>query len=300
MSTAQPPLEVVRIAGGPLEIEVLPGVGARLHRLCAYGVDVLRDPDDPRTHVADPWFWGSYVMAPWCNRVAPGPIAVAGRTIDLAANFFDGTAIHGQVMARPWRSEGDGRFAIEGGDDGSGWPWRYDVRQTIRIDGTELALTVALTNQADGPMPGGVGFHPWFRRPVAVAIAARETITSNVNSPAQPVPVTPPFDRRRLEPMPDDLDATWAGLSDPPVVLDWPEAGIRATMSVTAPTLFIVAASPADKDAIAVEPQTHAPDGLRRLVGGEPGGLDLIEPGQTMTLTMRLTFSRPGVHATET
>ncbi|HEY3162879.1 MAG TPA: hypothetical protein VGJ71_00890, partial [Candidatus Limnocylindrales bacterium] len=50
--------------------------------------------------------------------------------------------------------------------------------------------------------------------------------------------------------------------------------------------------SPGDKDAVAVEPQTHAPDGIRRLLKGEPGALSLIRPGETLPLTMRLSFER--------
>ena len=32
-----PAWDLVRIAGGPIEVEVLPAVGARLHRLRAFG-----------------------------------------------------------------------------------------------------------------------------------------------------------------------------------------------------------------------------------------------------------------------
>ena len=285
-------VEIVRIADGPIEIEVLPQVGARLHRLRAFGIDVLRAPDDPRVHRADPWFWGSYVMAPWCNRVAPGPAIVAGRAIDLAPNFFDGSAIHGQVLARPWRDEGNGRFRVAGGGDATGWPWPYDVELRVAIHGSEVTLALQLTNRSDEPMPGGVGFHPWFLRPVRVAIAASRVLTTNVASPPDPVPVTGRFDRRRLEALPDGLDATWTDLAEPPVALAWPAAGIGATMTVEAPSLCIVAASPADKDAVAVEPQTHAPDGLRRLERGEPLGLALVPPGATIGLAMRLAFER--------
>ena len=295
MSGAGAPVEIVRIGNGDVEVEVLPEAGARLHRVRAFGAELLRAPADPRYHLADPWFWGGYVMAPWCNRVAPGPMALAGRTIDLKANFFDGTAIHGQVMVRPWRHEGDGTFRIEGGGDGTGWPWPYAVEERVSVDGARLTVELRLTNTADAPMPGGIGLHPWFLKPVRVAIGARGVLSTNVASPAQPEPVSGDLDRRRLALMPDGLDATWTDLADPPVVFDWPETGVRATMTVEAPVLFIVAASPGDKDAVAVEPQTHAPDGIRRLLNGEPGALSLIPPGETLALTMRLSFERtPG------
>lgn len=282
--------ELVRIAGGPLEVEILPAVGARLHRLRAFGHDLLRTPDDLRPHRDDPYFYGSYPMAPWCNRVVAGPVSVAGRLVDLPATFPDGTAIHGRVARQAWMQAEDGRFRIEGGGDG--WPWRYEVEQRIRIDGARLELGLRLTNRSDEPMPGGIGFHPWFRRPVRVAIAAASVHRSNLATDAEPVRVAGRYDRHALEEMPEGLDSTWTDLAEPPVVLEWPAAGIRATMTVDAPSRFIVAATLPGTDAVAVEPQTHAPDGIRRLLAGEPGGLALIPPHASLELVVGLAFER--------
>ena len=283
---------LVRIADGSIEVEVLPAVGARLHRLRAFGHDLLRTPHDLRPHLDDPYFYGSYPMAPWCNRVAAGQAQVAGRAIDLPASFPDGTAIHGQVSRRPWEDDGDGFFRIAGGGDG--WPWPYEVEQRIRIDGDRLQLDLRLTNRSTDPMPGGIGFHPWFLRPIRVAIAAAAVHPSNVATEARPVPVSGIFDRRRLEALPEGLDSTWTDLADPPVVIVWPEMSVRATMTVEAPSRFIVAATLPGTDAVAIEPQTHAPDGLRRLERGEPGGLALLSPGATLELMVELRFERTG------
>jgi aldose 1-epimerase len=285
--------ELIRLGDGPIEIEVVPAIGARLHRLRVFGHDLLRTPDDLRPHRDDPYFYGSYPMAPWCNRVAATRTEVGGRTVDLPATFPDGTAIPGQVARRAWQVVGDGRFRIEGGGDG--WPWAYAVDQEIRIAGGRLELALRLTNRSDEAMPGGIGFHPWFRRPVRVAIAAASVHPSNLATEPLPVPVSGPYNRHRLDEMPDGLDATWTDLSEPPVVLEWPAARIRATMTLDAPTRFIVAASLAGTDAVAVEPQTHAPDAIRRLLGGEPGGLALIPPGQSLDLVARLDFERTAV-----
>ena len=55
---------------------------------------------------------------------------------------------------------------------------------------------------------------------------------------------------------------------------------------------FIVAARPPGIPAIAVEPETQAPDGARRLTNGEPGGLELIAPGAALALTAWLDIER--------
>ena len=98
------------------------------------------------------------------------------------------------------------------------------------------------------------------------------------------------MDRRALAEMPNGLDATWTDVESPAVTLEWPGAGIRATLDTEPAVDHIVAASPAGVDAVAIEPQTHAPDGIRRLLLGERGAIDLLPPGQTMSLRIRLAF----------
>ncbi|MEO6578403.1 MAG: hypothetical protein ABIO99_05845, partial [Candidatus Limnocylindria bacterium] len=102
----------VRVESDALEVVLLPDVGARLHRLLAFGVDLLRTPPDPARHVADPFFWGGYILAPWGNRLEAGPTDVADQAVNLEPNFDDGSAIHGQVYARPWEVVGDGRLRV--------------------------------------------------------------------------------------------------------------------------------------------------------------------------------------------
>jgi hypothetical protein len=51
-------------------------------------------------------------------------------------------------------------------------------------------------------------------------------------------------------------------------------------------------AAPRDPEATAVEVQSHAPDGLRRLLNGEPGALDLLPPGAELAIEMTITVSR--------
>ena len=283
-------LEVDRVGEGAIEVEVLPGFGARLHRLRVHGHDLIRTPASSDHHRADPYFWGSYPMAPWCNRIAAGRTQVAGRELDLPATFPDGTAIHGQVSQVAWTTLGDGAWRIEAGGDG--WPWRYAVEQRIAASDRRFDLELALTNLSDAPMPAGLGIHPWFRRPLEVAIAAASTHGSNLASSPEPAPVSGELDRRALAPLPDGLDATWTDLASPPVVLQWPSLGIRATLDASSAAGYIVAASPAEIDAVAIEPQTHAPAGIRRLIAGEPGALALLPPGETIRMAVAISFER--------
>ena len=283
-------MEEVRLASGSIEVVVLPEAGARLHRLRAFGHDLLPTPDDHAMHLRDPFSWGAYVMAPWCNRIDAEPVVVGPHRVELGPNFSDGSAIHGQVYDRPWQWSGDGTFTVEAGGDG--WPWRYEVMQQIEIGDRSLRLDYRLINRSPDPMPAGLGVHPWFIKPVLVAIRGDAVHPMNSGIQARAEPVAGPFDLRALAPMPPDLDATWTELGTPQVELVWPAMGVGATMRITAPTIYVVATSPANRDAVAVEPQTHAVQGLWRLLNGQPGGLTMLGPEQELVLGIELAFER--------
>ena len=283
------------LEGGDLEVVLLPEHGARLHRIRAFGIDLLRTPDELEAHETDPFFWGAYVMAPWCNRIAPGPVRVGSRTVDLAPNFPDGTAIHGLVASRPWQLDGDGMLRIVG--DGDGWPWAFEVSVLPRLEARTLTLLYRLANRSDAPMPAGLGLHPWFRRPLELRVPAGEVYAANSGSSAQPQPASDTLDLRTLRAPHPGLDVTFAAVDPPVIGLAWPEAGIHATLAATtAGDTLVAVATPPDIGAIAVEPQTHGPEGLRRLLNGERDALRMLEPGAVMTLELRLTIERDGAY----
>jgi aldose 1-epimerase len=280
---------LLTIGDGPIQVELLPTTGARLHRLRAFGHDLLRTPDDPAEHRRDPFGWGAYLMAPWCNRIAAEPVEVNGRTVNVPSNFPDRTAIHGQVYDARWNVEPDDSLAITAGGDG--WPWRYRCLLRVTIADARLTIEQSITNLADSPMPAGLGLHPWFRRPLELAVHADTMLPSNLDPDASVEAVSGSFDLRGMGPVPDDLDSTWLAPRDPAAELRWPEIGVTATMRVrSAAGVCIVVASPSSLDAVAVEPQTHAPQGLRRFLRGEPGALKRLEPGATLGLTTELAF----------
>jgi galactose mutarotase-like enzyme len=96
-----------------------------------------------------------------------------------------------------------------------------------------------------------------------------------------------------MQSIPADLDASWLKPGDPAVELRWPELGLSAVMRARSDAgLSVALASPSSLDAVAVEPQTHLPQGLRRYLNGEPGRLHPLAPRATLSLTTELTFRR--------
>jgi hypothetical protein len=77
---------------------------------------------------------------------------------------------------------------------------------------------------------------------------------------------------------------------EPTIELSWPTLGIEAQMHVEADEPVVVAANPAHPNAVAIEPQTHAPAGLRRLLEGEPYSLQALQPDAALRLTVTFNF----------
>jgi aldose 1-epimerase len=277
----------VLVRGDEIELTVLPGAGARLHSLRVHGRELMRRPTDVAQHEREPFFWGGYVMAPWCNRLTPRRVSVGDHDVDLRPNFEDGSAIHGQVYVTRWEQTGNSSFATE--RDGDGWPWRYRVEAQYSVDALRVALTLRLRNLSDEQMPGGIGFHPWFPVPVDVRIASDLTYGNAKSSSVTPTPVAGDLDMRQRGALAEGVDATWADPGEPAFELWWPDR-VHATVSASAPSLHVVAAYAPERGAIAIEPQTHAPQGLRRLLNSEPGAMTLIQPGNEMVLPITIDF----------
>lgn len=274
-----------------LEATFLPDLGARLHRLRAFGHDLLRTPDDPALHRDDPFFWGAYVMAPWCNRAPAGDRTIAGRPVALTANFPDGSAIHGLVAAEPWDQRDGGSFAIAWREGAGGWPWAFALTLVCEVRGPTLRMEYRLANRSDTPMPAGIGLHPWFIRPVELRLPADAVYAANAGSAAKPTPVIAELDLRRSSAPAAGLDGTWTALAEPAVELAWPTLGVRARMTVASSTRTLVAvANPSAIPAVAVEPQTHGPDPFRRLARSEPDAPVMLPPDGEIRLDLRLRF----------
>lgn len=269
---------------------VLPDTGARLHALEVFGVNLLRTPPDPSLHIRDPLHWGAYHMAPWCNRIATGSVTGYARPVDLRPNFPGGYAIHGQLLRVPWTPMPDGALSVAGGGDR--WPWTYRASVRLAANGPTLRVDYRLENTSDAAMPGGIGLHPWFKRPLLVRVPARQVFPDNTVCDDLPQPVEGALDLRAATALPADIDATWTDLDTPAIELAWPQDRIAATMTIRARQAVVVGANPTRLDATAVEPQTHAPHGLERLQHRRPYAIDLIAPGETLTLGLAIAFRR--------
>ena len=216
--------------------------------------------------------WGCYPMAPWAGRIRRGRFTFAGRAHQLPLGMPP-HAIHGVVYDRPWRRIGPDAIAIDLDDR---WPFRGTVTQRFLLDPD--GLEVAMTLDADEPMPVTLGWHPWFRRvltpgapPVSLAFEAGAMLERDPDG----MPTG-----RRVAPPPGPWDDAFTDLRSGPV-LAWP-GQLRLELTSTC-TWWVVYTVP--EEAVCVEPQSGPPDAANQAP-------ELVQPGAPMTQVMRWSWSR--------
>jgi aldose 1-epimerase len=290
------PADLLVIEHGDVQVEVVPAIGGRLHRIRAHGHDVLRTPPTLDHHRREPFAWGGFPMVPWCNRIPHGRLVFGDRMVELPINTQDSgvpSAMHGLAYDRPWRVEGDA-VAIQG--DGE-LPWAWSASQRFTVDGDAVRLEMTVRNDSDEPMPAGVGIHPWFdaSQPTGgmrLHVPADRIYPSAGNIPTgDPVPVGEGSDLRALVSPPWGLDAVFTGLTSHVADVEWPARGLRCHLTYSPAGDHFVVAAFENLGAVALEPQTHGTDGYRRLRDGEPGAISVLPPGGELVLEVGFEFS---------
>ena len=222
-------------AGGTV-LTVSPADGGRVASLVVDGEERLV------TEGYGPIRWGSYPMAPWAGRIRDGRFSFRGRAVELPRNLPP-HAIHGTVFERAWTVDGPDSLSIDLGPD---WPFAGRVRQRFALD--EGGLRVELELAADEAMPVVVGWHPWFRRPVSLAIEPARMLERGADG----LPTG-----RVIAPTPRPWDDCVLDLAGPPV-LAWPD-GLRLTVTSSADHWVVYDET---EDGVCVEPQTGPPDAV--------------------------------------
>jgi aldose 1-epimerase len=244
----------------------------------------------------------SFPLVPFVNRIRDGAFSFRGRRVTLARNLPpDPSPLHGQGWQAPWevlRSKADGAELIYRHNPGE-WPWAYEARQVFALDESGLSLDLACTNLSAEPMPCGLGQHPYFPCTPATRLDTEVESVWTIDDKVLPVarrPATGRYDLRDRLVCGQNLDHGFGGWSGRAIIAD-PALPFRIAMS-SPQARFFQLYSPAQGGLFVAEPVTHANAALN-----EPEetwaelGLRVLEPGESMTLTMRVEVlqSAPGI-----
>jgi aldose 1-epimerase len=331
-------------ASGPafLEATVLPGRGmmllqARLQLASGEVVDALAAPSPvaaaqamsggPDDFAGNASFsFGGAILAPYANRIRGRLVegepeietTVAGQTARLPRNWggkaegAEQYAMHGLILdaAVPWRQDASDRVTgrLDAGDFAGRWPGRAALEFEWRLEGGGLSLLVTAENAGSGPLPMGLGWHPYFALPSGDRSQARlwmparsRTLVNNYDAvlPTGAVEAvaggaydfTAPGGRTLGEAYLDDCftdlqrqnGLAVAEIRDPAANLGL--LIVSAAAQVRAMQVY----APPDKGFVVIEPQFNLADPYGAEWNGRDTGMATVPPGGSVTYDARVT-----------
>jgi aldose 1-epimerase len=285
----------LRLRHGGFGLALCPQLGGAITSFRYRGRDLLRPAPPAFLRAGDPLLASCFPLVPFSNRIADARFAFQGRVYQLEPNLPpEPHAIHGYGWRNPWaiataaasRAELTFRHAL------AGTPLDYEARQTfaLREDGLEIALE--LTNAGAGPMPAGIGQHPYFIRTDGVVLRTRLDhvwVPDERKIPKERMSLPAAWDftaGQRLAPL--DLDHCFGGW-DGRAELHWPELDLTLVVEAVSPLRHLVIYVPPGQDFFCLEPVSHVNDGFNLLERGvEETGVQVLAPGERLGGSIRL------------
>ena len=287
---------MISIAHGDYTLDVLPALGASLAGMRFQGVELLRRA---RAGIEEPLASAGFALAPFVNRIAHGRFRWGTREVRLAPNApGQPHPLHGQAWRAPWRVERAeaNRLALTFEYGAGEWPWAYVARQSLALDEQGLEVRLSLENRSAQPMPAGLGWHPYFRRPPRArlrAAVARVWLADPDCLPRQLAPGSIFGNWPRGESLPDErlIDhcySGWQGLAE----LEWPEEGLCLRLRAGEPLHWLHVYLPPGEAFVCLEPVSQMPDALNRPEPPALTGVRVLAPGASLSATVRVSAAR--------
>ena len=271
---------------GALRLAVRPDLGGTIAGLWHRDEPILRstEPGD----LTSPRLGASYPMVPYSNRLGYRRFRWNGKDYTTAPNFDDSPhSLHGVAWQRAWNVISSGAtelvLAYTHVPD-EHWPFRFEVEQTFTLTPSQCGVRLVLTNTHDAPVPGGVGWHPYFHRRERSRLHI--DLTDRWDSDATQLPVGK-HPQAGIEGDVSQLgfDNCFEGWTGPARVSDE-----KFSMQVTSSLPYLVVYTPAEKPYYCVEPVSHVSDAIHR---ADPAayGLRTLQPGESLDAWMKIDVS---------
>ena len=108
-----------------------------------------------------------FPLVPYSNRIENGTFTFEGQELIIKKNHPGNIyPIHGNVWEHSWTVEhvSGARcvLSVTYHPETGGWPWAYQARQIIELEGAKLRIELSITNTGRRPFPAGLGLHPSF------------------------------------------------------------------------------------------------------------------------------------------
>ncbi len=281
----------VKIASPEGEAVISPLAGASLRslrvRVDSGSYELLSGGDTVHDPSSLPDGTGSFVMAPWANRILRGELHAADGDHSLPVN--SGLhAIHGLVRNIAWQVEEQSENHVTCRTDlRAPWPWSGRVTQTTELVGRSLRQTLVVES-GSAAFPASCGWHPWFNRTLDgqanVSVQAGVTDQWELDDSITPsgVHVKTPFVDRLVAGTTfktGEVDDCFTLAVGGAAQLVWPEVTLTLTPGDSVSHLMVY--SP--EHALCVEPQTATVNPFQLADRGvQDTGAAVVEPGSPL------------------
>lgn len=269
-------------------------------------IPLLRGTNDSREMAKKQWFKGAK-LAPFPNRVKDGKYKFNGKDYQMPRNGdAKKNSIHGFLFNKPFdlisHSESSTECNVEfefthnGKHEGYPFPFRMNIVYALSEDGFECVTTVK--NMGKEAMPFGDGWHPYFKTGTLVdrlQLILPDCEELEVDGGLIPTGKKKPYTRF------SDLETIGKTEFDTPFAIKVRERDDTAYIQLYDPdrnfqiTLWQEVGKnkynyfqiyiPQDRQSIAIEPMTCAPDAFNNGIG-----LIVLEPGESFTGTYGVTL----------
>lgn len=252
----------------------------------------------PVSDLTDPKL-GSFMLAPWSNRIVDGSFQFEGKRHQLRINFPYHTAIHGDVRSRPWKVKAAGRkfeATLDSRDFSDfNYPFALAFEHSVELLDRKLRVSLFVKNVDQNSAPAGFGFHPYFHRrltekdsDVMLILPAEKVSPDEKCIPTgPPVPVSIAVDLRRERFLGNpNLDHCYTNLTDDKIRLIYPGTKLEARFTLDPVFSHVVIYAPINdnggpRDYFSVEPVTHVNDGFNLYAKGwKNTGVKVLAPGE--------------------
>lgn len=288
----------LEIEAGAFRLRIAPRVGgsiARFDRRDGEGgwVPVLRGCDAPES----PLDAASFPLVPFSNRIRGGCFTFRGRVVAMQPNMAgDISPLHGTGWLAEWQvTEAQDQSArLSYLHEAGEWPWRFEAEQSLVLDKVGLSARLTCRNLDAEPMPCGLGFHPYFpcepARRLSTEVKEVWTVDENV-LPVERVAALGDYDLSDGVACGRGLDNGYGGWSGAARIYT-PDDPVEVRLS-SADAQFFQLYSPRSGGLFVAEPVSHANDVLSAPESQWSSlGMRVLEPGEAMTLTMRIDVIR--------
>ncbi len=261
--------------------------------------NILKYWDNETTFLADykNRFGGSQLF-PFPNRLAAGTYSTAGNSYRFDQNDFGRpNALHGHLYNKnfdleSWNAE-KGCLVMRHSNDGSdpAFPFSYTIRNTFTLAENALQIETRISNDSNEIFPFGYGWHPYFQMDdpinncyLQLPSSAILLVDDNMIPTGKSEPLTSFVQPKKIAELQLD-NCLLIDQSETIVKLMDHEKKHCISLDISQFD-YLQVYIPPERNCIAIEPQTCAPDALNN---GK--GLAYLQAGDSELFSLQISFS---------